>query len=86
MSIDDERRTNRATMPGVAALVDGLRAAGFAPKVLWACENGHQVGQRESFDGIDVDRLLALDARPLHAVKVRPLPAARRKASTEGMP
>lgn len=50
MSKDD----NRARMPQIAAIVDQIRAQGIAVKVLYAKENGVELGKqpvyREVFD------------------------------------
>jgi hypothetical protein len=60
------RQLNRDQFPGTTALVDDLRAGGFSCRVLYTEENGRTLGQREPFDGIDVDRLLALEERQRH--------------------
>lgn len=48
------RDNNRNAMPTVAALVDQLRAQGIEVKVLYAAENGRELGKkpqdREVFD------------------------------------
>lgn len=40
---------NRAAMPTVAKLVDELRAQGLSPRVLWAKENGLEMGKRPNY-------------------------------------
>lgn len=40
------REQNRAAMPTVAEWVDELRAQGLHPKVIWAKENGREVGRK----------------------------------------
>lgn len=48
------RDNNRTAMPQVAAFVDQIRAQGVEVKVLYASENGHELGKkpqdREVFD------------------------------------
>lgn len=43
------KEDNRRQMPTVAALVDELRAQGFAPKVIYAKENGREVGTQPAY-------------------------------------
>lgn len=67
-----ERQANREAFPGVADIVDAFRAAGasdglppFNPKVLWASENGREIGKRVPFESDDTDELIArLDRKP----------------------
>ena len=53
---------NRAAFPDVAQIVDDFRAV-FGPgvKVLYATENGREIGKPQPFEGTDVDKLLRLD-------------------------
>jgi hypothetical protein len=41
-----DKATNRSRMPTVAEWVDELRAQGLEPKVIWAKENGYEVGKK----------------------------------------
>lgn len=43
MSIEERKRRNRERMPQTAAWMDML--ADFAPRVIHAIENGHEVGK-----------------------------------------
>ena len=36
-------------MPTVASIVDELRAQGLSPRVIWAREKSHEVGQRPDY-------------------------------------
>jgi hypothetical protein len=48
---------NRAAMPTVAQFIDELRAQGLTPKVIWAREGSHEVGQRQAFKEVfDIPR------------------------------
>jgi hypothetical protein len=56
--------SNRSRFPTVAAFVDELRAQGFEPKVLWAREGNHEVGQRPKFAEVfDIPRGYGLTAK-----------------------
>lgn len=47
-----DAQSNRAAMPTVAAIVDELRAHGVDVKVIWAEENGRQVGKRPTNENV----------------------------------
>ena len=59
---DRAAERNRAAFPGVAQIVDDLRAQ-FGPgvKVLHAIEDGREIGKPQAFAGTDVDKLIRLD-------------------------
>lgn len=42
--------SNRLRMPTVAQWVDELREQGFQPKVIWAKENGYEVGKKPEYE------------------------------------
>ncbi|RDI97694.1 hypothetical protein DVT68_15540 [Dyella solisilvae] len=69
-----DRESNRDAMPGTASLVDGLRAGGFDPKVLWCREGDRELGRREPFDGLDVKRELAAVDRKTRLVRAKRVP------------
>lgn len=43
------REDNRRCMPTVAEWVDQLREQGLEPKVIWASENGMEVGRKPEY-------------------------------------
>lgn len=50
-------------------MVDSLTEVFGPVKVKWASEGGKEVGTRQPFDGMDVDKLIALDDWSKHARK-----------------
>jgi hypothetical protein len=62
---------NRARFPTVAAFIDELRAQGLSPKVMWAREGDHEVGQRPKYAEVfDVPRGYGMPAtRGKHAAR-----------------
>ena len=57
----NRREQNRAAFPDVAEGVDRLSAVFGRVRVLYATENGREIGKPQPFDGIDVDHVIRLD-------------------------
>lgn len=64
-----QAETNRSRFPEVSKMVDSLTEVFGPVKVKWASEGGKEVGTRQPFDGMDVDKLIALDDWSKHARK-----------------
>lgn len=56
--VKDRREHMRQAMPGVASLVDEVRAAFGEVRVRWAKEGDKEVGKPQPFDGSDIDKIL----------------------------
>lgn len=65
--VASRREQHRRDFPDVALIVDELTAAFGPVKVLHASENGREVGKSQPFDGIDVDKVIAMDDWSKHA-------------------
>jgi len=68
-TIERRRQEMRDAMPGTAALVDDLRAVFGDVKVRHAKEGDKEVGKRQPFDGIDVDKLIRYYERRVNVIR-----------------